>query len=169
MEFDTWTVVASAAVSAIVSLVAVRAQTFRAGRAEHELAARHTIDALLRNARREVLLHERSQRGRPPRVPGTGKGDDGQLAFDLLAAAEAFGPLHRAVFRHHVRIVIGPVWVRAAEVYDREVLTLGAQLDVVRTGESIADGLLQRGLSSPGDARIVRTLRRHLWRLSRSY
>lgn len=153
MDFDTWTVVASAAVSAVVSLVAVRAQTFRAGRAEHELAARRTIDELLRDTRREVLQHERSRRGTPPREPDVGDGNDGQLAFDLLAASEAFGPVHRAVFRHHVRTVFGTVWVRAAEVHSRKVLTIGAQLDSLGTGESFVDGML----------------RRHLWRLSRSY
>lgn len=169
MEFDTRTVVASAAVSAIVSLVAVRAQTFRAGRAEHELAARRTIDELLRNTRRTVLLHERSRRGTPPREPNVGNGDDGQLALDLIATAEAFGPLHRAVFRHHVRTVFGTAWVRAAEVHNRKVLTIGAQIDAASTGESFVNGMLHRGLSGPGEARIVRMLRRHLWRLSRSY
>lgn len=117
---------------------------------------RGTIDELLRDTRREGLQHERSRRGTPPREPDVGDGNDRQLAFDLLAAAEAFGPVHRAVFRHHVRTVFGTVWVRAAEVHSWKGLTIGAQVDSLGTGESFVDGMLHRGLSSPGDAPIVR-------------
>lgn len=169
MGFDVWSVVVSAAVSAIVSLVAVRAQTFRIGRAEQELTARRSIDALLRETRREVSRHEASGHGPRPRAPRVVDGSDGQLAFDLLTAAEAFGPLHRAVFRRHMETVFGAVWVRAAEVHGRDVVTTAAQLDAARTGDSLADEMLHRGLWSPGGTRIVRKLRRHVWRLSRSY
>lgn len=176
MSVDVPTLLASAGVSAVVSVLSAGTMARRSARAEQVLAARARVREAVRPVRQELVRWARQ--GVSDRKPGVAMATDAEVVAGVLAALPDLPAWRRYLIRRRLHRLFGWLWVSHLEVFPYDPANpMGVLLSAMlhehraggpsREGVLLTEGLVHRTLSlEVFGGRRSRRLDRQLRRLA---
>jgi hypothetical protein len=169
---DVPTLLASAGLSVLVSVISAGRVTRRTAKAERDVAAREAVREAVRPTRQELIRWARQ--GLTDRKPGVVDSSDAKVVSAVLAELPNLPAWRQWLMRRRLRRLFGALWIEHLEVfpYSEDTTWLRALLhesrDMGPTGRPrrLTDGQVHRTLSGTFWGLPAKDLDRQLRRLA---